>query len=134
MARGDDNPFELYGIDPRAGPQAITQRLRELVEDAPEAEREALRAAWDELTMNPLRRLKAALFAHPETRAPLDGAPRRRRLPPGGSVASLELRGLVVLPELTPLALGERKGLGAHPGEAAPVFPSFDEDPGLEEK
>ena len=44
-----DNPFERYGLDPRDGIVAITQRLKELAEDATDpAERERIRAAWTE--------------------------------------------------------------------------------------
>jgi hypothetical protein len=76
------NPFESYDLDPRDGIVAITQRLKELAEDArDDAERERIREAWEELTLHPSRRLRAALFAHPETRAPLGtppSSPRRR--------------------------------------------------------
>ncbi len=71
-----ENPFERYDLDPREGIQAITERLRELAEDATDpAERERIRAAWEELTVHPARRLRAALFAFPETRPPLAGPP-----------------------------------------------------------
>ena len=59
------NPFERFDLDPREGPRAITERLRELAEEAPEAERDAIRAAWEELTLHPLRRLRAAIGAPP---------------------------------------------------------------------
>lgn len=69
------NLFERYDIDPQKGPRAITERLRELIEEAAtEAERAELREAWDELTMHPMRRLRAAFGAHPESRREL-GAP-----------------------------------------------------------
>lgn len=72
-----DNPFERYGLDPRDGPQEITARLRALIEDATDdAEREAIRSAWEALTMHPGGRLDAALAAHPETRPPVGTAPR----------------------------------------------------------
>ncbi len=75
------NPFERYDLDPREGVQAITERLRELAEETSDpAEREALRAAWEELTMHPQRRLRAALFAHPDTRAPLGAPPSTPRV------------------------------------------------------
>jgi hypothetical protein len=78
-----DNPFERYGLDPREGVAAITQRLKELAEDAKDdAERERIRAAWEELTLHPARRLRAALNAHPETRAPLGTAPPLPRVRP----------------------------------------------------
>lgn len=76
-----DNPFERYDLDPRDGVAAITQRLKELAEDAKtDAERERIRAAWEELTLHPARRLRAALLAHPETRPPLGSPPAARRV------------------------------------------------------
>lgn len=65
MTKRDENPFERFDLDPQEGSRGITERLRELAEDAGEAERAAIRAAWEELTLHPLRRLRAATFAHP---------------------------------------------------------------------
>lgn len=102
-----DNPFERYDLDPHAGIEAITARLKELAEDAKDdAERERIRAAWEELTLHPARRLRAALLAHPETRPPLGHPPLVRRAP------------------LTPLVLGLRD-LAARPR----VEPGRDIDP-----
>lgn len=90
------NPFEELDLDPRAGIAAITARLKELAEDArTDAERERIRAVWEELTLHPARRLRAALFAHPESRAELGRPPPRRREAP--LVTGLELGDLVVL-------------------------------------
>lgn len=105
-----DNPFERYDLDPREGIGAITQKLKELAEDATDdAERERIRAAWEELTLHPARRLRAALFAHPETRAPLGVPPPlpRRRMPRSDSPTTLDvtLRDLAARPSLL-LALG----------------------------
>jgi hypothetical protein len=98
------NPFELYDLDPRDGIAAITQRLKELAEDArDDAERERIRAAWEELTLHPVRRLRAALFAHPETRAPLGNPPSLARRRPRTAEAlepSLPLRELAARPSL----------------------------------
>jgi hypothetical protein len=69
-----ENPFEEFDLEPSAGPEAITDRLRELAENADAARRTRLREAWQALTLHPARRLAAALGAHPETRVPL-GAP-----------------------------------------------------------
>jgi hypothetical protein len=92
-----DNPFERYGLDPREGIVAITQRLKELAEDATDdGERERIRAAWEELTLHPARRLRAALQAHPETRAPLGSPPPLPRL--RVSPLELELRDLAARP------------------------------------
>ena len=76
-----DNPFERFDLDPTEGIVVITARLKELAENAKtDAERDGIRAAWEELTLHPARRLRAALFAHPETRAPLASAPPLPRM------------------------------------------------------
>ena len=107
--RPSDNPFERYDLDPREGILAITQRLKELAEDAKDdAERERIRAAWEELTLHPVRRLRAALEAHPETRAPLGSPPPLPRV--RDSPTELELR-----------------DLAARPSVLAALPPSFDE-------
>jgi hypothetical protein len=101
------NPFEEYGLDPREGPQGITERLRELIEDATtDEERARIRAAWEELTINKDRRLRAALLAHPETRPALGAAPPLPRAA-GDALGArdLELADLVGVPALAP-ALG----------------------------
>jgi hypothetical protein len=117
-----DNPFERYDLDPRDGIVAITQRLKELAEDAKdEAEREAIRAAWEELTLHPARRLRAALFAHPETRAPLGNAPMLPRV--RAAAIELRLRDLAARPSvLDALPEPENKGPAAAP-------PSLADDP-----
>jgi hypothetical protein len=127
-----DNPFERYGLDPREGIVAITQRLKELAEDAKDdAERERIRAAWEELTLHPARRLRAALDAHPETRAPLAGAPPlpRLRIAP----APLELRDLAARPSaLAALPPSLARACGGGAGGAADAddeAPSLDDDP-----
>ena len=64
----DENVFERWGIDPTQGPAAITERMRELAADAPDEEaRKAIRAAWEELTLHPARRFRAAVGAHPDS-------------------------------------------------------------------
>lgn len=94
-----DNPFERYDLDPRDGIAAITQRLKELAEDAKDdAEREKIRAAWEELTLHPRRRLRAALDAHPETRPPLGSPPMAPRM--RGGPAEIGLRDLAARPSL----------------------------------
>ena len=94
-----DNPFERYGLDPRDGIVAITQRLKELAEDATDpAERDRIRAAWEELTLHPARRLRAALEAHPETRAPLGSPPPLPRARANAQNTELELRDLAARP------------------------------------
>ena len=127
----DENPFEKYGLDPREGVVAITQRLKELAEDATtDAERDRIRAAWEELTLHPARRLRAALHAHPETRAPLGlppSLPRQR-----GSATELELRDLAARPSALaalPAAIAPAE-LRAH-GAGDVDAPALDDDPHL---
>lgn len=77
-----ENLFDRWNLDPAAGPQAITERLRELAESATSREQDELRRAWEELTVHPRRRIAEALGTHPETRAPLGRAPLPPRPPP----------------------------------------------------
>jgi hypothetical protein len=125
-----DNPFERYDLDPHAGIVAITQRLKELAEDAKdEAERERLRAAWEELTLHPARRLRAALFAHPETRRPLGSPPALPRM--RATSVELGLRDLAARPSvLAALGAGIPVAPGAPkaPGDE-PAAPPFADDP-----
>ena len=117
-----DNPFERYDLDPSEGIAAITQRLKELAEDAKDdAERERIREAWEELTLHPARRLRAALFAHPETRRALGSPPLLRRTSPART--ELRLRDLAARPSV----------LGALPSDWAAgsdeAAPPLDDDP-----
>jgi hypothetical protein len=125
-----DNPFERYDLDPTEGISAITQRLKELAEDAKDdAERERIRKAWEELTLHPARRLRAALFAHPETRAPLGSPPGRRRTGAGASTA-LGYCDRAPRPSLAAVVFDER----AKPPGSAGARRSLDDDPLLEER
>lgn len=115
-----DNPFDRYDLDPWEGIEAITQRLKERAEDATsEVERIELREAWEALTFHPAERLRAALFACPETRAPLGTPPPSVRGPP---MADTRLRPDVTRPSAR-LALGE-----ALSSDLDDV-PSLDDDP-----
>jgi len=124
----NQNPFDRFDLDPRAGVAAITARLRELAEAAQDdAARERIRAAWEELTLHPARRLRAALFAHPETRLPVGAPPPlARRRPP--AVVSPELRELAPRPSLLDAVLARVTG-------AAPAHtkPSLEDDPVLDD-
>ena len=128
-----DNPFERYDLDPREGIAQITQRLKELAEDAKDdAERERIRAAWEELTLHPARRLRAALFAHPESRKPLGSPPPARRVVGKRGGTELTLRDIAARPSVV-AALGggaERaaQAIGGA-GHADDVPPSLDDDP-----
>jgi hypothetical protein len=117
-----ENPFERYDLDPHEGIAAITQRLKELAEDAKDdREREAIREAWEELTLHPARRLRAALAAHPETRKPLGLAPSARR-PLAARSSELGLRDVLARPS----ALAALPRVPA--GTAADPVPLLDED------
>ena len=130
MALPSDNPFERYDLDPREGIVAITQRLKELAEDAKDdAERDRIRAAWEELTLHPARRLRAALDAHPETRAPLGSPPSLPRL--RVSPTELELRDLAARPS-TVAALPASMTTSAGPASPSDVeAPPLDDAPYL---
>lgn len=122
-----DNPFERYDLDPREGIAQITQRLKELAEDAKDdAERERIRAAWEELTLHPGRRLRAALFAHPETRKPLGGPPPARRIMARPS--ELALRDVAARPSVR-AALGALGGAAHVAEDGTPPAPPLDDDP-----
>ena len=127
----DENPFERYGLDPREGVVAITQRLKELAEDAKtDAERDQIRAAWEELTLHPARRLRAALNAHPETRPPLGSPPALPRL--RTSTIELELGDLAARPSALaalPVSLAPAELRGVAAGDV--LAPSLDDDPHL---
>ncbi len=92
--------FERWNIDPRLGSAEITERLRELAEDADPALADELRAAWQELTLHPSKRFEAALETRPETRVELGAPPS---FPPIGRVdeAPLTLSDLLSPPRLS---------------------------------
>lgn len=125
----DENPFDRYDLDPSSPPQAITERFRELVADAKESERDALRAAWDALTLHPEGRVRAAFFAHPETRPKLGEPPRRKRASPAEE-PRLSLVGLLVLPELSALLPAP----ASNESDALVDYPLDLSDPALTEK
>lgn len=70
------SPFERWDLDPHLSLADITERLRELAEDADPELAEEIRAAWRELTLHPDGRFEAALDARPETRVPVGPPPR----------------------------------------------------------
>ncbi|MBX3274121.1 MAG: hypothetical protein KF729_27895 [Sandaracinaceae bacterium] len=100
-ARDDDeSPFERWDLDPTEGPTAITERLRELAEAAPdEATRAAIRAAWEELTRHPARRFRAAANAHPDSHGAAGAAPPPPPPPPPARF-EVELADLVMRPSV----------------------------------
>ncbi|MBL9108275.1 MAG: hypothetical protein JNM74_03345 [Myxococcales bacterium] len=125
MTEPSANPFERYGIDPASTPEVITERFRELVADASEAEREALRSAWDALTRNPEERVRAAFFAHPETRPALGSPPPRKRTP-FAAPEPMSLARLLVFPSASELV--------SEGGRAPVELPLDATDPALAEE
>lgn len=116
----ESNPYEAYDLDPSAGPEAITAKLRELAEDTDdELERARIREAWEALTMHPRRRLDLALQAHPETRPPV-GRPPRPLL--AGPAEPPGLGELVALPSLAELAGVDHVELADLPLAADPIL------------
>ena len=99
-----ENPFEVFELDPRLGPEAITERFRELADDATPEARARIREAWQELTLHPMRRLRAALGAHPETRVPIGVPPAMPRL--REAAQAVTLAELLILPSVEAV-LGE---------------------------
>ena len=76
------NLFDRWDLDPSSGPQAITEQLRDLLEEADPPTAVELRRAWEELTMHPKRRIAEALGTFPETRPPIGRPPQPLRAPP----------------------------------------------------
>ena len=114
------NPFERFDIDPMQGPTAITERLRELTEEADEAQREELRAVWEELTLHPRRRLQIALQAFPETRVPVAFRGRGSQSDNAGT-DEIAVRELIVVPRVAEVLTAR-----ATPPE---VLPPIESDP-----
>ena len=133
-----DNPFDRYDIDPLAGPEAITERFRELIEEAHESERSALRAQWEELITHPRERLRIALRAFPET-GPVSPGPTPA--PRATASASLQLASFALLdPPLAMSDLALAPSIAATLGasstteaEAPAVLPPWEKDPCLGE-
>jgi len=59
-----DTPFARLALDPWMPPEAITEAMRELAEDAEPEERRRLQGLWRELTLHPEERLDLAFFSH----------------------------------------------------------------------
>jgi hypothetical protein len=122
MSGDADNPYERWDLDPEAGIEGLTESLRDRLEEATsDEEREALRKAWEELTLHPGRRLEAALGAHP-ARPPLGAPPPRLPRAPVDE-RPRGLYDLLLRPRLVE-ALPEPAGTG-------PWLPDLPEDPEL---
>ncbi|MCB9592140.1 MAG: hypothetical protein H6719_05355 [Sandaracinaceae bacterium] len=127
-AEDEANPFERWGLDPMQGPTAITERMRDLAADAPdEATRKAIRAAWEELTMHPARRFRAAAGAHPDSHHVASAPPAPPPRPRPAKV-ELELADLLMRPSIV-AALG-LEDVAASPLPEVPIAddPIFDGD------
>ncbi len=121
------NPFELLDLDPLAGAFQITERVRELSEDASEERRRALRELWNELTLHPQTRIAAAVTTF--CGEPLVVVePPRPRSPRAGEEERLE-----TTLETVPFP-GLEGALPAAPAGSAPPTPSLQDDPILQEQ
>ncbi|MBH25051.1 MAG: hypothetical protein CMH57_11475, partial [Myxococcales bacterium] len=56
-------PHRAHRLDPWQTPEAITEAMRELAEEADEDERRRLQGVWRELTLKREDQLRAAFFA-----------------------------------------------------------------------
>jgi hypothetical protein len=102
----NDNPFDRFDVDPSSGPEAITEALREKMEDAKsDDERARLREAWEAMTRDPMLRLVHALAAHPESRLPLGHPPpgvRGEGVPqPPRAIGEVTLLDILPLPSMS---------------------------------
>lgn len=82
-------PEDLFAeleLDPLCGPEEITERMRELIDDAAPEERPRLRAAWEQLTLHPKRRVELALG----TFVDLEPGPEPRPPPVVGLVSAAD--------------------------------------------
>lgn len=73
------NPFDLHDLDPLSSPDEITERLRDLIEDAAPERRQELRQAWEDLTLHPKKRLTSALSTFVDLEAEVVERPRPAR-------------------------------------------------------
>lgn len=134
-----DNPLDRFGLSPFATVEDITSAMRERAEEAPEQERAALREAWEELTMHPKKRLRAALFTSPPSsieagseRRPPPLCPELAKGPstvdPAAPLAGVALVDLVPRPLVVAAVVASFSGRSKN--EAPPrVLPRFAEDP-----
>ncbi len=125
-----DNPFDRLGLSPLATVDEITNALRERAEDASDEERRMLRESWEELTMHPRARVRAALLtfvpradAKEPRPAPLS-ASLKPSPPPDDPLAGISAVDLLPRPSIgAALVSGTR---GAAPPSA---LPPLEDDP-----
>lgn len=76
------NPFEELDLDPRLGPDALTETLRRRAEKAEGATRQRIQELWRVLTLNERDRVRWAFFAHPRDQDGRSIEALRERVPP----------------------------------------------------
>jgi hypothetical protein len=118
-----DNPFDQYDLDPLASAEELTERFRELASEAQGADADAIRAAWEALTLHVRRRVVSAVTTFVDDAPPAPGA--SPTVPPRETVA-LAIRPEAPLPRL----LDARRGT---PLETLDPTTSIAEDPLLDE-
>jgi hypothetical protein len=126
-----DNPLDKLGLSPLATVDEITAALRERAEDASEEERKVLRATWEELTLHPRSRVRAAVLTFPprkssgEARAP-GLSPALRPAPAAGDDHS---RGVAPVDLLPRPAVARALGANGRIPPAPAALPPLDDDP-----
>ena len=127
-----ENPFDRLGLSPFATVDEITAALRERAEDASDEEKKILREMWEELTMHPRSRVRAAILTFPprlarESRRPPRLSAELRPRPPSpsadplGGVAAVDL---LPRPSIASALVGAGK-----PPAPPPALPPLEDDP-----
>jgi hypothetical protein len=126
-----DNPLDRLGLSPLATVEEITAALRERAEDASDEERKMLRATWEELTLHPRSRVRAAVLTFPprtnagDPRAPAFSA-ELRVVPPSADAHPHGVAPVDLMPRpAVARALGENGRVPPLP----PALPPLEDDP-----
>lgn len=105
-----DNPFDRFDLDPCADVETITERMRELAQEAPEAERQLVRDTWETLTLEPRRRMAAALSTFIDRDRTADGVAEPLRIAAPKPPARRDVAREEAPPPQAPLPVGSVHG------------------------
>ena len=133
-----DNPLDRLGLSPLATVDEITQALRERAEDASDDERKMLRETWEELTLHPRSRVRAAVLTFPPRDVVREGthssdprppelSPALRPVPPrtGDPMEVVARADLLPRPSIARALHGPSGRIAPAP----PALPPLDDDP-----